>query len=834
MTSHCGISVVRVPASTSPFPSFHLVGFYNKIMVPLYTNTIPVFGPPQRPSSGRLMTEIMRHQDIRGAVLPPSIAEETLCEQDGIEKFRKLEVLCFAGGPLSPGAGDEISKVTLLCQFYGSTELGQIRQLVPRPGTWSYMEFDPFAKLEFQRVDDDVFELAVFADASTEFSSSLNHNYPDVKEWRTKDLFKPHPTVPNLWKFHGRSDDIIVLSNGEKFNPVPMEKALQSHPEVTGALVTGQGRFQAALLIESKAECKDLRALKDEIWPIVETENQKLPGPGRISESMILVVEVDRRFIRAGKGTIVRKMTEDLYAVEIHALYANTLKRHPGTSMTLKASEFRLDDIRKPVRSILEQCLPKEKLEDEDNLYSSGLDSLRTVEAVDKLKANLLSHRQLSELSWFTADTVYQNPTIKQLSEALRAFLNNGEIPEERRRTAEMSALFEKFAKTLPKIGYNAPRRLRADGVVVALTGSTGSLGTHLLAELLETPAISRIYCLNRSANAQQQWQDMGNGWNIYDTSIRAKVTFIATDCSQDKFGLQEVEYSELTSQCDLMVHAAWKVDFKQSLHSFTENIRSAHDVVKWSAASPRRPMIVFVSSISSVCPWGPKVQEGSLIPEGPVAEFDTALNVGYGESKQVTERPLDRAATQCQVPVTILRVGQISGAASPSNRAWAAPWSERELIPSILKTSRSLGMIPVDLPFVDWIPIDILSQIIVELSLHDIQAPGDSTKYYNLVNPIPVPWVELLEPLKESCGPQVQVVTLSEWVQKLKSLDRADTEELKSRPALKTLDFFTLMISRGPVARYATAASIQASGSMAVLKPVDQILMRTYLKQSI
>ncbi len=35
-----------------PFPPFHPAGFLCKILVPLYTHTIPVFGPPLRPPSG--------------------------------------------------------------------------------------------------------------------------------------------------------------------------------------------------------------------------------------------------------------------------------------------------------------------------------------------------------------------------------------------------------------------------------------------------------------------------------------------------------------------------------------------------------------------------------------------------------------------------------------------------------------------------------------------------------------------------------------------------------------------------------------------------------------
>ena len=88
-----------------------------------------------------------------------------------------------------------------------------------------------------------MYELGVFSDDSTENILGLNHNFPDKKEWRTKDLFKPHPKKPSLWRFHGRLDHIIVLSNGEKFNPVPVETLVQGHPVIMGSLVVGQGRF---------------------------------------------------------------------------------------------------------------------------------------------------------------------------------------------------------------------------------------------------------------------------------------------------------------------------------------------------------------------------------------------------------------------------------------------------------------------------------------------------------------------------------------------------------------------------------------------------------------
>jgi hypothetical protein len=176
------------------FPPFHLAGFLTKIMVPLYNLTAPIFGPPLRPPSGVLAAEMIRLHKPRGAAIPPSILEQLYHEHGGPDIFKRLDVLLLAGGPLPQVIGDEISKHTTLCQLYGSTEAGQIWQLVPLPEDWSYIQFHPNERFKLQPANEGMFELVPFAGKDLEEISALYHNYPDVCEWRTKDLFKPHPT----------------------------------------------------------------------------------------------------------------------------------------------------------------------------------------------------------------------------------------------------------------------------------------------------------------------------------------------------------------------------------------------------------------------------------------------------------------------------------------------------------------------------------------------------------------------------------------------------------------------------------------------------------------
>ena len=813
-----------------PFPPFHLAGFLNKIMLPLYTHTIPVFGPPLQPPNGGLVASIMQQQKIRGCLLPPSVAEALLNEPDGLNYFKQLDVFVYAGAPLPQAVGDKLSKVTTVCQFYGSTEVGQIRQLVPRPEDWSYMEFHPNTKLEFRPSDDDSFELVILADATTEDSMSLNHNYPGLREWQTKDLFRTHPEKRNLWRFHGRKDDIIVLLNGEKLNPVPMESLLQGLSIVSGALVVGQKRNQPALLLEMKVSGGQTENdLLDEIWPAVESANAKMPGHGRVMRSLMLLAKPKKPLVRAGKGTVVRKATESAFATEIEQLYANRQQPPLTKPSPLIATRFSPDAITHLIRSVISSGIDVDQLEDSDDLYASGLDSLKTIEAVEALKSSLLPHRAAQSLSWLSSKTFYNHPSVGQLSRLLQEFLNDGVIPQEKRRSAEMNDVFENLARSLASSKASPVVKNNTRGLSIILTGTTGTLGTHLLEEFSQDQMVSMVYCLNRSPTAERQWRDNCKKRNIRPPPDSADITFITVDYRLDNLGIRSSQLSDLMNECDMIVHNAWKVDFNQDLSSFTENMQSVITFANWSISNPYRPRIVFLSSISSVGPWNFNYDDEIGIPETPIHDFSAALSIGYGESKAISERLLGRAASESQVPISILRIGQIGGPMAETD----ARWTQRDSIPSMLKTSKTIGLIPANLPTVDWIPVDTVSKIVNELAIKDVRDLSSSPKYFHILNPCPVPWSEFIPLLKQYCGPGTEAVSLSHWVKSLREYDATDPNQLSTKPALKLLNFFSLVASHGPTTKVQTSASIHGSKTMANLAPVSHTLMENWLKQS-
>lgn len=313
----------------TPFPFFHLSGFLSTVVNPIFTeSSSPVLGPASAPPSPAILKEIMKHQKLRAIYIPPALAEALLHEPEAIELFKDLDFVAYTGGPFSQKAGETLSAVTTLRPFYGSTEAFQVPQLAPLDprADFAYMEWNPCFKLEMQPSDDepDAFELVLFANESTQKMSALNHNVPGVKEWRTKDLFKRHPDPKKdkLWTYFGRRDDIIVLSTGMKFNPVPMELRVQGHPMVAGAIIVGRGRPKAALLLEPKDWDEDPEALVREIRSLIIEANRMVELEyAAVDPELGMIARPEKPFIRAGKGTVVRGLTEKAYADEIAKMY---------------------------------------------------------------------------------------------------------------------------------------------------------------------------------------------------------------------------------------------------------------------------------------------------------------------------------------------------------------------------------------------------------------------------------------------------------------------------------------------------------------------------------
>ena len=169
------------------------------VIIPLLSEyASPVLGPPHLPPSGPMISQIMEHQKLRAIFAPPVIVEQMMQEPKGLNQIKQLDFLLYAGGPLTSSTENAISKITSLCSSYGTTETGNITGLFPSQDDWGYLEWHPAYGVDMQPAVDGAYELVLHKEANEERGRPVFEAFPDAKDWRTGDLFKPHPSKANL------------------------------------------------------------------------------------------------------------------------------------------------------------------------------------------------------------------------------------------------------------------------------------------------------------------------------------------------------------------------------------------------------------------------------------------------------------------------------------------------------------------------------------------------------------------------------------------------------------------------------------------------------------
>lgn len=776
-------------------PPFHSAGVFNMLAMPTFFGMIPVL-PPAAPLTADVVNMIHVYGRVKASIVAPVIIEELVKVPEYLENLKMVDHILYGGGQLSREAGDLAVQKTGILSLMGSTETMLLPTHVPDKDEWQYYSFSPCMGAEFRHRWENLYEMIIVRQPEWKLSQAIFYTFPDLQKYSLKDLYSPHPTKPGFWLYQGRSDDVIVFSNGEKINPITMEGIIGMHPDISSALVMGQGRFQSALLVEAKKPPRSLdekQQLLEKIWPLVERANKDCPAHGRISKEFVLFTAPEKPMLRASKGTVQRMSTVKLYEPELNEIYGAS-QSGPAQPSSIPLSLSSEISLRGTLRSIVAAQFESDKFTDDDDLFAFGLDSLKVANLVRHINAALekagRGNFQIQPRS------IYANPTTTQITSAVMAEkykgLDAGAGGAEQTRQEEMQFVFEQYSKDLPMsarwptaIHPSAPKS-------VILTGSTGSIGSYLLDALLSDPSIAHIYCFTRPhptpASNRQSQINAANGLTTEFPSTR--VTFLPVDLSKPYFALSHSTYKTLLHNVTHILHNAWSVNFNLSLQSFQPHIHGVRNFIDFSTNSAHNASIFFISTIGTAMGW-PAAHEGNM-PEEIVDDWSLPQQMGYAESKYISERLLDEASRVSGMPIAICRVGQVAGPTSGKGL-----WREGEWFPSLIRTSFNLGIIPTDLgpmEMVDWIPVDLLAKSLTELFLQRPNDPSQLTcPVYHLVNPKKTTYNALLASIISHFPKSPKLVSLSEW---LAAVERE--QDLQKNPAGKLIDFYKGMVESG------------------------------------
>lgn len=664
-------------------PFFHVMGLV-LLARSIYAQGPLILLPQNKPPTAQSMIAAIRTSKPSAAILVPSMLEEICDAPEGQDALSSLAEVWYGGGPLAHAYGDKISDMTMVLCGYGSTEMMTVFTLLPQDNkNWEYLEWHPDVGVIMERMTDTTSEMVIKKKENSEWQS-LFYNFPNVDEWRSEDLFERHPSNDSLWRHVGRKDDMIVLSNGEKVNPCNIEGSITQHPIVKDAFLFGSGRFQVGIVLELEDKEPQRQGNDDpiaKVWPIVEETNKGLAGHAKVLKSMIIIANAEKPFKRSLKGSVNRRATFELYETEIEQLYngeQSQCGKQPSHSPADGDCSHLKNRVVESVKSILQS---QEDLPVDQDLFEIGLDSLMATDLARKIQNSCLE---------CSVETIYKYPTIEKLVRVLAQASNtntNSTSSEQRdypkpSREETMSRLINKYTQSIEE----KFKLHRTNKSTVVLTGSTGHLGSYILASLLERKEISKIYCFNRSGDAKdkqvKRFRDFGLD---VDGLVGQNVEFVHCTFELNGLGLSASKSEEIQQVMNCFIHCAWPVDFNRGLDTFEKTaISQMACCIDFIAGAAKAPTFVFISSIASVGNWaalqGKKDDSYCVVPETHLKDNSVPLRQGYAESKHVGSCILANVARTRGVSASVIRVGQLCGP-----RKGPAKWKETGTKPRLL-----------------------------------------------------------------------------------------------------------------------------------------------------
>lgn len=636
---------------------------------------------------------------------------------------------------------------------------------------WNYMRPLPSVApyLQFPEVAKGVYECVVLDGLPTKVMS--NSDDPP-NSFHTKDTFSPHPTMPNAWKYLGRIDDRVTLVNGEKVLPVPYENQIRECELVQECCIFGIGRaFPGICIIPSvNAKTMSKEQLLEKLWPALETANGKAESFSQISREMVEIMDYGVDYPQTDKGTLIRAAFYKKFEQVIEDVYRRFERHDSGNALTLSVEELE--------KYLLNIFRSRNKDVDVDSdLFDAGVDSLQAL----AVRSRLLRELDLGGAT-LNQNVIFEFPNIRSLAKHIYT-LRTGAAQEEASEIEEMQRLIAKYSNFHQhKPGNTTPER-----ETIIVTGATGSLGAHILAQLVNRSDVRRIYCLVRAtseSSAVARVMQTLSDKRLDISSLPNNVHCLPSDLSRSDLGLPSSVLGDLNKNLTAIIHSAWAVNFNLGVRSFEQHhIKGTWNLLNLCLDTETvAPAKLFLCSSISAAAGTPLP---ATIKETHIEDLSHAQNMGYARSKLVTEHILRAASQQTGMEARVFRVGQIVG------DSHNGIWNTTEAIPLMIRSATTIGALPALEERPSWMPVDKVAKAIIELSRlgaadHDQQG-AHAQVVYQVQNCKLFSWTNDLLPALKVAGLDFEVVPQREWVRRLREGD----QDGNRNPTIKLLPFF-------------------------------------------
>ena len=334
--------------TVSTLPLFHSFGLATLLRCLVNGKRLSLLDA-ERPVTASVTESVLQATGSQALVTVPYVLKFFAEVNGGLQRLSKLKQVVAAGSTIPDDLAAQLldHKVNVF-HLYGLTEAGALME--PDPADFRWVTPLPHAKpfLQFDSVGDCLYHLTILPGLKAKAYSSA----PDGS-YATKDLFYRHPVDADKWKFAARQDDIIVLVNGEKADPIPIEEAVTGNSNVRVAVAFGAERDSLGLIVIASEAAKALSnaELLDSIVPELQAGNARVPAYARVSPKQVILKPAGTSFPLTDKSTVKRSLFIKQFAADIQAHYTS-MDQSKSERDTLSDAEV-LDLVRTTARDIL-------------------------------------------------------------------------------------------------------------------------------------------------------------------------------------------------------------------------------------------------------------------------------------------------------------------------------------------------------------------------------------------------------------------------------------------------------------------------------------------------
>jgi phthiocerol/phenolphthiocerol synthesis type-I polyketide synthase C len=401
------------------------------------------------------------------------------------------------------------------------------------------------------------------------------------------------------------------------------------------------------------------------------------------------------------------------------------------------------------------------KIELDVPLNAMGLDSLMAIELKNAIERSLRITLPIARF--------LEGPSLRKLAQYALEAIDAGAASNAGPMTAEESATdvvkhsfavvdLDSEAVLDPGFRYAGPvlPEWSAAPQRILLTGGTGFLGAHMLADLLhETDAA--IVCIVRAGDAEQGRERLLNNLRKHKLleeegavkRVAERIEAVVGDLALPQWGLGDDEWRRLAGAVDRVYHGGAAVHFTRPYADLkAANVDGVREALRFALAERVKPLH-YISSLGifTSADYGERV-----IHEDGIVETPERLDGGYVQSKWVADR-IVAGAMRAGMPISIYRLGLLTGDTIHGMD------DADGLIIRMVKSVVQLGAAPLTNVQVECTPVDYVAQAVVRLSL-DQKSPGHA---FHLANIHMVPWNQVVDWLIE-LGFEIRKIPYDAW----------------------------------------------------------------------